>query len=151
MRLPRLAQVDVPLEIEFTAAGTHLGASAANSVARWISSNVEISITVEMPGLSRSSFAACQVTARLADSGWIARILFPPTSWVESGSVAILSLAVAGRSLPSDLLPATLRVGYNHFPAPAGAVLAAAVVGDVPALQAALNSGGSTEETDEAR
>jgi len=37
-------------------------------------------------------------------------------------------------------------VGYNHAPAPAGAVLEAASAGDVAALQAALDAGGSTEE-----
>ena len=39
----------------------------------------------------------------------------------------------------------------NHAPAPEGAVLAAAEAGDVPALQAALDAGGSTEEADEVR
>ena len=64
-------------------------------------------------------------------------------------SVTVVSLSLAGRPLPCDCLPATLQVGYNHAPAPAGAVFAAAMAGDVPALQAALDAGGSTEEAGE--
>ena len=41
-----------------------------------------------------------------------------------------------------------MRVGYNHAVAPAGAVHAAAMAGDMPALQVALIAGGSTEEAD---
>ena len=61
----------------------------------------------------------------------------------------MVALSLAGHILPSDCLPVTLQVGYNHAPAPEGAVYAAAEAGDVPALQAALDAGGSTEEADE--
>jgi hypothetical protein len=37
---------------------------------------------------------------------------------------------------------------YNHVPAPAGAVTAAAVAGNLTALKTALLNGGSTEEKD---
>ena len=60
-----------------------------------------------------------------------------------------MSLSLVGRPLPCDCLPATLRVGYNHAPAPMGAVYGAAKAGEVPALQATLDAGGSTEEAEE--
>ena len=75
-----------------------------------------------------------------------------PGPWkADAASLTVVSLSLAGRLLPSDCLPATLPVGYNHAPAPAGAVLAAANASDVPALRAALDSGGSTEEAGEVR
>ena len=75
-----------------------------------------------------------------------------PGPWkADAASLTVVSLSLAGRLLPSDCLPATLPVGYNHAPAPAGAVLEAAMAGDVPALHAALEAGGSTEEACEVR
>jgi len=81
--------------------------------------------------------------------GWIARALILPATWADETFVAVSSISLAGRPLPGDSLPATLFIGYNHVPAPSGAVFNAALAGDVVALQAALDAGGSTEETNE--
>lgn len=62
-----------------------------------------------------------------------------------------MSPTIAGRPLPCDRLPATLRVGYNHAPAPVGALFRAAKTGDVAALRVALDAGGSTEEANTVR
>ena len=72
-----------------------------------------------------------------------------PGPWkADAASITVVSLSLAGRPLFCDCLPATMRVGYNHSRAPAGAVFAAAGAGDVPALWAAIEAGGSTEEAD---
>ena len=87
------------------------------------------------------------VSARPSGSGWTARALLRPSAWANADSVTVVSLSLAGRPLPCDCLPATLRVGYNHASAREGAVFEAAKAGDLPALQAALDAGGSTEES----
>ena len=109
-----------------------------------------LSIAVEVPGQPQVA-VSLPVSARVSGSVWIARALVSPTTWADAVSVTVVSLSLAGRPLPCDCLPAILRVGYNHAPASAGAVFAAAKAGDVPAQQAALDAGGSTEEADTVR
>ena len=65
-----------------------------------------------------------RVKALPSSSGWIARALARPAAWADAASIAVVSLALGGRPLPCDC----------H-----------------PALQAALDAGGSTEEADEVR
>ena len=149
-RVPSVVHSDRPLEVELIVVGLSAGANAAESLASWISSHAVLQISIAVPGQPRAEVSLL-VKARPSGDGWIARALARPAAWADAASVTIVSLSLAGRSLPCDCLPATLRVGYNHAPAPAGAVLAAARAGDVPALQAALDAGGSTEEVDEVR
>ena len=91
------------------------------------------------------------VKARPSGGGWIVRVLVRPAAWADAAFVTVHSMSLAGRPLLCDCLPATLRVGYNHAPAPDGAVYQAAQAGDVVALQAALDAGGSTEEANNVR
>ena len=107
-----------------------------------------LAIAIVLAGQPRGEVPT-RVKARLSGGGWTARALASPSAWADAVSVTVVSLSLAGRPLPCDCLPATLQVGYNHAPAPAGAVFAAAMAGDVPALQAALDAGGSTEEAGE--
>ena len=144
-RVPILVHADRPLELELSAVG--LVAGARQAIGSWISAHACLRVAVEVPGQPRGEVSLL-VKARPSGGGWIARALVRPAAWAHAASVTIYSLSLAGRPLPSDCLPATLRVGYNHAPAPAGAVHAAAKAGDVPALLAALDAGGSTEEAD---
>ena len=146
--VPPRVHADRPLELELSAIGLGAGAGVAESVASWISAHALLQISVEVPGHSQEEVAVL-VKARPSEDGWIVRALVRPSTWADAVSVTVVSLSHAGRPLPCDCLPAILRVGYNHAPAPEGAVFEAAEAGDVPALQAALDAGGSTEEENE--
>lgn len=145
-RMPALANIDRPLEFDIACIGPRPGARSTASLARRASSHALISLISEEGGHSQA-----YLTVRPSGDGWIARALIHPSAWAGAASVSIVSLTLAGRPLPCDYLPATIPVGYNHDPAPAGAVLTAAMTGNVFALQAALDAGGSTEEADKVR
>ena len=145
--VPARMHTDRPLEVELAANGLGVGADAAVSVASWISDHALLQLSVEAPGQPQGE-VALRVQARPSGGGWIIRALVRPAAWADAASITVVSLSLAGRPLTSDLLLATLRVGYNHDPAPVGVVYAAAKAGDVAALQAALDAGGSTEEAD---
>ena len=151
-RVPSRVHADRPLEVMLFAVGLGTGAGAAVMVpmVNWISAHAVLQLTVDVPGEPREEVSVL-VEARPSGGGWIARALALPALWSCAVSVTVVSLSLAGRLLPCDCLPATLRVGYNHAPAPAGAVLAAGMTGDVPALRVALDADGSTEEADEVR
>ena len=55
-----------------------------------------------------------RVKARPSGGGWIIRALVRPASWADAASITVVPLSFAGRPLMSDLLPATLRVGYGR-------------------------------------
>ena len=139
-----------PFEIQLAAVGRGAGVCAAESVASWISAHALLQISVEVPGQSRGDISV-PVVARPSGGGWIARALVHPGAWAGAVSVTVHSVSLAERPIACNCLPMTLRVGYNHAQAPAGAVYAAAEAGDLPALQAALDAGGSTEEMDAVR
>ena len=136
---------DRPLEVELAAVERSLGDRAASSVAACISENYLL--FVEIQGMAH----AVPITARNNGGCCIARALIDPATWSDAYVVTVVSLTLAGRPLPSQHLPKSLPVGYNHDPAPAGAVHAAAKAGKAQLLQVALGAGGSTEETDEVR
>ena len=142
--VPARVHADRPLEVDLAAVrfGTIAGAVTVSS---WISAHARLVISVERAGQPQGH-NSLPMTARPSGDSWIARVLVHPAYWADAASVSVVSLSLAGRPLPCDCLPATLRVGYNHAPAPAGAVYAAAKAGDVAALLAALEAGGSTEE-----
>ena len=149
-KVPALVLADRPLEIELATVGQSGGASVEESVASWISAHALLHISVDTPGHPRAN-VSLHVKARPSGGGWIARALVRTAAWADASSVTVHSLSLAGRPVPCDCLPVTLRVGYNHAPAPEGAVYAAAQAGDVVALQAALDAGGSTEEANGVR
>lgn len=126
----------------------HLDSAVSLSLARSIALHANLSIVIEASGVLQTSLEV-PVSVHRSDKGWAVRALVCPATWADAKSVAVVGLSFAGRPLPCASIPAILRVGYNHAYAPAGAVLAAAKVGDVPALHTALDDGGSTEETNE--
>ena len=136
-----------PLEIELAAVEHNADAEAVNLAERCDSTCAVLS--VEIQGHPR----ACDLVlvSRRPAAGWIARALIHPAAFADVASVTLVSISMEGRQLPCDCLPATVRVGYNHQPASVGAVYAAAEEENLPALQAALDAGGSTEEADEVR
>ena len=148
--VPARVLADRPLELKLAAVGSGAGGDTAQSIASWISAHACLAIAIDLAGQPREEVSLL-VEARASGSGWILRAFARPSAWADAASVTVVSLSLAGRPLPCDCLPATLRVGYNHAPAHAGAVLAAARAGDVVALQAALDAGGSTEEAGEVR
>ena len=148
--VPTLLHSDRPLELGLTVIGQAAFAGAAESVASWISAHALLQISVDAPGQPRGEVSVL-VKARPSGGGWIVRVLVRPAAWADAAFVTVHSMSLAGRPLLCDCLPATLRVGYNHAPAPGGAVLAAAKAGDVRVLDAAIDAGGSTEEADGVR
>ena len=148
--VPALVLTDRPLELKLAAVGLVAGDGVAESIASWLSAHACLAIAVEVAGQPREE-VFLPVSARPSRGSWIARALVRPTAWADAASLTVVSLSIAGRPLPCDCLPATLPVGYNHVPASAGAVFAAAEAGNVPALKAALDACGSTEEAVEVR
>lgn len=153
-RVPRIVLADKPFEIELGVAALEPGADetasawAARTISCYLSNLAMLSVVIDSEG-QVPSLLDVPVAVRHTCGGLIARALVRPSAWADAASVTVASLTLAGRSLPCDCLPATLRVGYNHAPAPKAAVLVASKRGDVPALRGALDDGGSTEETDE--
>ena len=148
-RVPPHVHADRPLELELDAFGLGAGAGMELSITSWISAHALLQIAVNIPGHPLTEVpCSLPVKALPSGGGCIIRALARPSVWADAASVTVLSLSLAGRPLPCDFLPATLRVGYNHDPAHAGAVLEAAIAGDAAALMAAIEAGGSTEEAD---
>ena len=148
--IPGRVHADRPLEIEVAAAG-HEPDTGPASVARWLAAHARLTIEVDVEGQHRASYTCSLSVHSSAEGGWLVRALISPSAWANAASITIVSLTLAGRAMSCDCLPATLQIGYNHAPAPEGAVLKAAKAGDVAALQAALDAGGSTEEADTVR
>ena len=156
-RVSPLVLAGRPLEIEISSPSACASASLIESVARFMSAHARVEISIASPGRSHASHELpLEVRPSGSGNGWIARALLLPSSWTDATSVSVEVLLLSRRPLPSDCLsgnclPATLRVGYNHAPAPAGAVFEASNSSDTLALQAALDVGGSTEETNGVR
>ena len=146
-RVPPVVFHDRPLDIEFI--GTYIyDEPTAVLVSRFVSLHTRLLIVVDTYGQASAPHSV-PVSIHLSDSGWVIRALIRPALWADADSVTVAALSVGGRPLPSDFLPETLRIGYNHAPAPPGVVHSAAQAGNARALQAALNAGRSTEETDQ--
>ena len=71
-----------------------------------------------------------------------------PPGTPDGSCVMIHAVWVAGVSVVLNELASSVTIGFNHAPAPAGAVIDAAVANDLPGLKQALGNGGSTEEID---
>ena len=145
--VPPCLLINRPLDMEFSAIG--LDAGSASSVVQRISLYAHMTIFVEILTGQSLRVPVSPVSVQSMAGGWILRALIHPASWANVASVTLVSLSLAGHHFPCSCLPVTLRVGYNHASAPAGAVVVASKAGNVSALQAALDAGGSTEEADE--
>lgn len=153
-KAPRVVLAGQPLEIDFDVEGTSLDvfqcAHIGGSVARSVSAHTLLQLYIEADEHSATDLSVLVVVRHFCN-GWNVRALLHPTSWKDAASVTVLSISFAGRTLPCTFLPATLRVGFNHAPAPEGAIFRASTNGNVQALRAALDAGGSTEEADGVR
>ena len=145
--VPALVLTDRPLELELATVRLVASDGVAESIASWISAHTLLHVQISATLAGRTHrLASVPIVARASNGNMILRALVRPSAWADAASVTLVSLSLAGRPVPCGCLPATLQVGYNHAPAPAGAVFAAAKAGDVPALRVALDAGGSTEE-----
>ena len=150
--VPAFVLSDRPFEVILTLPALIRGPIIADSIARFIGTHSVISVAVDFK-TGFSVLHSVPVFARPSESGscWIARALIRPASWADAVAVSVTSFTLAGRVLPYAGLPLHLRLGYNHAPAAAGAVYAAAATGNAAALQVALDAGGSTEEVEGVR
>ena len=150
-QVPLLVHADPPFEIVFDICGEDPAYryNASAGIARLISEHGRIVIAVKTD-TEGAHFAPLSVPISVCPSKgfWTLRALISPRTWAGSSAISVVSIALAGQPLQCGRLPLCLRVGYSHIPSPAGSVLAAAKAGDVPALQDALDAGGSTEEAD---
>ena len=71
-----------------------------------------------------------------------------PPGTPDGSCVMIHAVWVAGVSVVLNELASSVTIGFNHAPAPAGAVIDAAVANDLSRLKQALGNGESTEEKD---
>lgn len=137
--VPRIVHADRPLDIRFTAADLRVSANAATVVTQCISAHARICVVVLVEKGWYRGFPV-PVSVRYAESSWIARALIRPASWAGALSVSVMPITLVRLPVPSACLPATLPVGFNHDPGPAGPVLTAAKAGDAPALLAVLEA-----------
>ena len=149
-RVPPRVHNGRPLEVEISISGTYPSEATAAALARWLSVHARLSVIIHVRE-HPSTCVSAPVSERAIRGGLIARALIHPVSWVDATLVSVTSLSLSGQPLHFDGLPAAVYVGYNHAPAPEGTVYQAALLGDVPALQAALDAGGSTEVADGVR
>lgn len=143
--LTRILLNNRPLALDCTTADVVSGArvsTLASVLSRCLSAHLRIQI------INGSGEVSVPVAVEAVSTGLTVRALAHPSIWSGESSITVCSLTLAGRPLPCPDLPATLRTTFSHVPAPAGAVWRAADAGDVPALEAALAAGDSTEEAD---
>jgi hypothetical protein len=89
------------------------------------------------------------VAASTTGAGFIDIVVPIPEQAVEGSSDIILRrLSIAGYDVTLKEAPIRVIVGFNHAIVPGGRVHAAVETGDMLALQEALESGCSTQETD---
>jgi hypothetical protein len=72
-----------------------------------------------------------------------------PPGTPEGSRVVINRVWVAGREVVLDELSSSITIGFNHVPAPAGAMIEATKAGNLSGVRAALDNGESTEQKDE--
>jgi len=144
-RVPPRVHNGRPLDVEISMSGPYPSEATAAALARWLSVHARLSLIIHVRERPTTCVSA-PVSTRAIRGGLIARALIHPVWWVDATFVSVRSLTLAGQPLFFGGLPTAVYVGYNHAPAPEGAVYQAALLGDVPALQAALDAGGSTEE-----
>lgn len=146
-RLPFNLSPNHPLEFELAAAERCLGTGDAACIAKSMSIQARIMIHIHGGASDQVVFSAA-LSVRPTAACWTARALLHPSSWAGARSLVLDSLTLGGQPLLSRGLPATIRISFNHAPAPMGAVYTAANAGDVAALESALAAGCSTEEKD---
>ena len=149
-RLPFYLLPNRPLEFELQAADSFPGTVHAACIAQSLS--IQARVTIRIHGGARDqAVISTPISVRQTATCWVARALLHPSSWAGARSVVLDSLTLGGQPIVSQHLPATLRISFNHAPAPMGAVYAAANAGDVASLESALAAGASTEEKDGVR
>lgn len=149
--LPTILLPHMPLVITFCSLDD--SATGTEAIARFIEQHLKVVVSVAAsltttPGdTTEPDVASLAVSARPVNDGRRIAARVSPSSWDLASAVTLRELLLAGSPFPVASLPARLRVGFNHDPAPCGEVYAAAQMGDALALQVALAAGGSTEET----
>ena len=72
-----------------------------------------------------------------------------PLDTPDGAHVVINHVWVAGCAVVLNELSSFVTIGFNHAPAPVGAVMEAIAADNLAALKVALHNGGSTEEKDQ--
>jgi hypothetical protein len=119
--------------------------ASIEGVARVIRAHIELIIDDMKIDLAYSVTLSVDTHSR---SGCV-DLVVPVPSNAPNGSEVVLrrvSAADCDVTLPADDAPVRVIVGFNHAPAPAGRVFAAAAAGNLPALTEALDDGCSTRE-----
>ena len=140
-----------PLDLEVDLVDSNFPcARKAASLAAFLSAQARLALRI-IGGPHDGVSHVVPITVHASSAGWVARAVIHPSSWAGAESLMLESLELTGRALRLLLagLPVTVEHGFSHDPAYAGAVYRAAEAGDVPALEAALAAGGSTEEKHE--
>jgi hypothetical protein len=116
--------------------------------------DVDATIRVVEAHVTLSTWPAIELAyaveaAQAAASGFCIDIVVQiPSDAADGAAVVLHSVFLAGCNVTLGEAPVRVIVGFNHEPAPAGRVHAAAKANDIPTLTQALNDGCSTEEAD---
>ena len=81
-----------------------------------------------------------------AELGCVLFMVAVPTDIQDDSVILIKCVDIAGIAVALNKLLPRVVIGFNHAPARAGTVYAAAAAGDESGLEVALFDGGSTEE-----
>jgi hypothetical protein len=111
-------------------------ATAQLVVARIFLGGVELGYSIEVAPATTTSHGCISVVVPI------------PENTAEGSQFVLRRVSVAGYDVALGEAPVRVIVGFNHEPAPAGRVYAAAQAGDIPALTQALDDGCSTQEAD---
>jgi hypothetical protein len=125
------------------AIGLDLVASAEGVIAQ---------LCIERPGRRLANpLYSVEVVSQTPFCGCIDIVVPIPADSEEGAKVVLRKVSITGCNVELGETPVQVTVGFNHEPASAGRVLAAAYAGDVPALTQALDDGGSTQESNVVR
>jgi hypothetical protein len=129
-------------------------AAAIEGVSRIIHAQIELSrssLTAKIAysvAISDTGDSADFAAGRRAPDCCIDLVVSVPEDVAQGSEVVLRRVSVAGFDVALGEAHLRVIVGFNHAPAPAGRVYAAAQAGDLLALRQALDDGHSTQESD---
>lgn len=144
--LPDIVLPGRPIEFALGVTNLHEG-TPAPEITPCLLRSLRVSVLVATDTGQCRNDASCTVLKETARGALRVRVLLYPSLWTGAPALAIEALKISASSVASPHLPKTLVLRFNHERSSAGSLWAAASVGDVRGLEAALAAGCSTEET----
>ena len=117
-------------------------------VLKALAAGIEVRASLLVPGPDGGECAVLEPVDIEASVAGVLLIVAFPAGTPQGSWVVINRVWVAGCEVALDEPSSSITIGFNHTPAPAGAMIAAAMAGDLSGVRAALDNGESTEQKD---